>query len=472
MKQARVTYQKFLDFQWHELIDFNKQQPTKKREASSIQSRKVALRLVKCGELSRAARVLTSAGMAPATEETARKLAAKHPSRREEFIVKASVKEESLNLCKNQLFEAVRNSPKGSGTGPSGWRYEHFRVLLDNPLTADLLYSSCSSVAEGILPESICRLVSAARLIALPKANGDVRPIAIGETLRRLTARAICNQKRRQFANFFYPLQHGVSTSGGTELIIHHIQLLLEKNPEWILLKTDVKNAFNSIGRSHLLNQVAEHHPDIYPHVAQMYSSSSPLVFHQDNSSSVILSEEGIHQGDPLGPVLFSIGIQPLLMRLQDHNPNIKVLAYLDDVFVLGDPANVVPALDEIKSMFREINLVVADHKCEIYSPTPAACESLLSSVSIPVTSEGVTVLGTPIGSSQFVAEASSSIAEKGDYLCNQLNSLNDLQSSMLLLRYCHIGCLNHLARSIPPNILQSAALIMTVRQKGHSVIC
>ena len=53
-------------------------------------------------------------------------------------------------------------------------------------------------------------------------------------------------------------LQHGVTTAGGCNLIAHHIriQLLLEKNPEWILLNTDVKNAFSSI-RSHLLSQVA-----------------------------------------------------------------------------------------------------------------------------------------------------------------------------------------------------------------------
>ena len=197
MKQGRVTYRKFFDLQWDELIDFNKQQPIWKQHDLTSQSQKGALRLVKSGELLRAARALTSVGMAPSTKETAEKLAAKHPARRDQSLSSPSLpNEETFNLSKNQLYEAVRKSPNGSGTGPSGWRYKHLQVLIDNPLTADLLYSACSAIARGALPETICQLMSTARLIALPKPNGDARPLAIGEVLRRLTAKAICSQRR------------------------------------------------------------------------------------------------------------------------------------------------------------------------------------------------------------------------------------------------------------------------------------
>ena len=95
---------------------------------------------MKSGELSRAARVLTSVLMAPSNKETAEKLAAKHPARRDQWISSPSLpNEETFNLSKYQLFEAVRKSPNGSDSGFSGWRYEHLRVLIDNPLTADLL---------------------------------------------------------------------------------------------------------------------------------------------------------------------------------------------------------------------------------------------------------------------------------------------------------------------------------------------
>ena len=52
------------------------------KNSSKDQVRKMAMKLVRSGELSRAARVLVSSGLAPATEETVQKLAAKHPARK------------------------------------------------------------------------------------------------------------------------------------------------------------------------------------------------------------------------------------------------------------------------------------------------------------------------------------------------------------------------------------------------------
>ena len=102
------------------------------------------------------------------------------------------------------FFDTIRRSPRGTGAGPSGWRYEHLKALLDNCSTADLLHSVCSSIASGTIPESALNLLTASRPIAIPKpiANGDVRPIAIGEALRHLTAKSICVQKKDSFTHF------------------------------------------------------------------------------------------------------------------------------------------------------------------------------------------------------------------------------------------------------------------------------
>ena len=83
-----------------------------------------------------------------------------------------------------------------------------------------------SFIAQGKLPDPINRLVSASRLIALPKGNGDVRPIAMGEATRRLAAKGICQQKKLLFSSFS-PIQHGVATSGGSEMLVNHIVYFL-----------------------------------------------------------------------------------------------------------------------------------------------------------------------------------------------------------------------------------------------------
>ena len=165
---------------------------------------------------------------------------------------------------------------------------EHFKVLIGSEELGECLYDVCSAIA--ILPESVRRLLSASRLVALRKSNNEVRPIAIGESLRRLTARAICLQMKDTFADFFSPVQHGVSTECGTELLSHHVQLLLEANPDWVVLKTDVKNPFYSLDRCQLLKEVSLSFPDLFYHVQQMYLNINSLVFLQKEKPVILIN--------------------------------------------------------------------------------------------------------------------------------------------------------------------------------------
>ena len=67
-------------------------------------------------------------------------------------------------------------------------------------------------------------------------------------------------------------------------------------------------------------------------------------------TSSVFLSlEKGVHQGDPLGPALFATAIHPVLKELQRRYPRIHLLAYLDDVFLLGS-SGVLSAFHDLKN--------------------------------------------------------------------------------------------------------------------------
>ena len=128
-----------------------------------------------------------------------------------------------MELPSHEFMTNIKTASKGSGCGPSGWRYEHLRVLISDSFTAANLFRVCSIIAAGLLPEPITKLLRAARLIALPKSSGDVRPIAIGDVFRRITAKAICSQYKISFSKFFAPLQHGIATDGGADLLVHHV---------------------------------------------------------------------------------------------------------------------------------------------------------------------------------------------------------------------------------------------------------
>ena len=112
--------------------------------------------------------------------------------------------------------------------------------------------------------------------------------------------------------------------------------------------------------RSVILQEVDISFPDLSSHVRQMYTQPSSLVFIKGMEPVVISSEQGVHQGDPLGPVLFSMGIHPILIKLQESHKNVVVLAYLDDVYLLGDQEECLKAPSEFKSLSHSIGLQVS----------------------------------------------------------------------------------------------------------------
>ena len=117
-----------------------------------IMQETAALRLVRCEELSRVSRILTSNGLPPSTDDTARKLISKHPSRFSALPPLLNVSCESITLSRLLLFDSIRQAPRGSGAGPSGWRFEHFKFLLENEDTVDGLFSACRLLLREYCP--------------------------------------------------------------------------------------------------------------------------------------------------------------------------------------------------------------------------------------------------------------------------------------------------------------------------------
>ena len=118
--------------------------------------------------------------------------------------------------------------------------------------------------------------------------------------------------------NEFQPNQLGVGTPKGAESAIHSLRAYLENNQNSqnkVILKIDMKNAFNCIRRDKILALVKLKIPKIYSYVHQCYTEKSNLIFGPDTISS----EEGVQQGDPLSTFLFSLGIQDLVDKCKSQ---------------------------------------------------------------------------------------------------------------------------------------------------------
>ena len=100
---------------------------------------------------------------------------------------------------------------------------------------------------------------------------------------------------------------------------------------DWAVLQVDLANAFNSIDRQAVLHQVGLRAPHLSHWAGFCYSRHSHLFL---SSGHPLTSVQGVQQGDPLGPLFFSLCWQQIVEKLPaDLQIN---LWYLDDGHLVG----------------------------------------------------------------------------------------------------------------------------------------
>ena len=222
-----------------------------------------------------------------------------------------------------------------------------------------------------------------------PQKDGGIRPIAVGYYWRRLVAKCANAYGIDLLANFFSPGQLGVGMAGGCEAAIHAARRFLCEAPsDYVLAKLDFSNAFNCLHRDTMLSAVADQLPKIYRFCHLAYSVATSLVFGEFEIESC----EGAQQGDPLGPLLFCLALQPVL---NDLTCPLKI-AFMDDV-TLGGPSSVVAeAVDMVAEQGASLGLLLNRSKCKVIG-SPEACSLPAFDRFSVVDVESACLLGAPL---------------------------------------------------------------------------
>ena len=239
-----------------------------RKSVSSI-SKKFTEQMSK-GNINAAIKLLSSNmenGIVPLNENTIKQLIQKHPKSKkaDAEILLADIPERVHQVRFDGInAELVRKAALKTrgGSGPSGMDGDGWRhILTSNSFKecskelcvtfANVIKKLCSNVEDSKSLEAFL----ACRLIPLDK-NPGIRPIGVGEVLRRIAGKVVVHTVREDVISSVGSLQVCAGQEAGCEAAIHAMHSIFESEETEAVLLLDASNAFNSINRNAFLHNV------------------------------------------------------------------------------------------------------------------------------------------------------------------------------------------------------------------------
>ena len=183
-----------------------------------------------------------------------------------------------------------------------------------------------------------------------------------------------------------------------------------------------------------MFEEVRGNFPELARYIENSYGQASVLNYGEGS----LHNSTGVHQGDPLGPFLFSLTLQPVLKKIQDVEGIVQNSWYLDNGEVVGGKQALVEIWDLLTREGEPRGLYLSREKSVVFCPShdPADQDPIDRGVT-RTTEGGFKLLGAPIGEEDFVEEVLRRRLEGVRSLLAELHILEDPHLEFTLLRSC-----------------------------------
>ena len=319
------------------------QQRIKRNKQSKEHIEQVFVRLMFQGKVSAAMRWIgTSAtGLLSASTEVISELVRKHPTGKHadpHSILKGpvdKVEQVIFEEIDGQLIQTCVKKIDGAA-GPSGLDSDGWKRILCSKQFGTKSMELCESLARLTIRLStqnvdptILKPFTACRLVPLDKRPHGVRPIGIGEVLRRIVGKAVMRVLHDEMATCNAPIQVCAGIPGGVEAAVHATRRIYAEPETEAIILVDAENAFNSLNRNAALSNIKIVCPALATYIINSYRE--PANLYVANSNKIILSQEGVTQGDNAAMGFYSCSTIPLIRTSATNIAEVKQVWYADD---------------------------------------------------------------------------------------------------------------------------------------------
>ena len=302
-----------------------------------------------------------------------------------------------------QTIQRMSGSAGPSGLDINAWKRLCFSFHGASNELCEAIALLCKRLCtEYVDPVGLEALV-ASRLIALDK-NPGIRPIGIGECLRRLVGKVVVQSIKMDILRVVGKQQLCVSHVAGCEAAIHTLTNIFERDDCEAILFVDASNAFNSINRQVALHNVQKIFPLLAPMIINTYRIPSSLFIDGD----FIMSKEGVTQGDPMAMAFYAIATIPLIEKLKE---DMLQVWYADDAAGTGKLSPLRTWWDNINSIGPAFGYYPNASKSHILVKEHLKQEAhdIFKGTNLQIITDGKEYLGGSIGTHQFANEFISS---------------------------------------------------------------
>ena len=428
-------------------------------------------KLIRDGQLSKAQAVCDSIDVEPSVlsdQEKQDKVKRLHPEATVDDVLELSQGADQSDLTALEVYDALLKAPKVSAAGVSGFTFAFLLTIFAGkgfaPTTECLgpLINFLNLALKGNISAFALGLLIAGRLVLLPKPDGGIRPVNVGEALLRLIGRIINVREAARASNGFSPHQLAVGISGAGEKMARVTQAAFDSGLG--ILAADAPNAFNNIRRRYVQDGLRIMAPTVESWFVRTHTGQATL---RDSSGRRIFqSSTGVRQGDPLGMLFYSAAIHRGLVQVSDHMrvtypdtvglTETRGVGYADDLAIMGEVDHLIAQTDEIKRILDTVGYSMSVPKSRILCRD--ATDAQIESSTIGIT-KAHRIMGVPIGSEEDVKRmASQTVIDAGLSFVN-LEKVASRQTALALTTYCVNTRPTYLTRAVHPSLLQEALI-------------